>query len=212
MPSAIPCSLSPLISRIHSSLFLDSRHTVSSKFMDMQVFSIFTKELVLPYHARCVLSRLCCNRHSLLLNSYLSGIGRIENPSCSACRHSSQDTAHLILHCPALDPLHCLLFGNSLSLYDLWSRPWRVAGFWDSMVSCHALIFRMESGNQQQQHKFHRTSFLNPVNSVNALYILLRTVNSFYLHYINTIVLLRLFHYLNKFLHHFIQKNKGLVY
>ena len=30
-PSAIPCSLSPLISRIHSCLFSDWRHTVSSK-------------------------------------------------------------------------------------------------------------------------------------------------------------------------------------
>ena len=32
---------------------------------------------------------------------------------------------------------------------------------------------------------------LNPANSVNALYILLRTVISFYLHYINRFVLFR---------------------
>ena len=31
---AIPCSLSPLISRIHSCLFTDWRHAVSSKFFD----------------------------------------------------------------------------------------------------------------------------------------------------------------------------------
>ena len=31
---AIPCSLSPLISRIHSCIFSDWRHTVSSKFFD----------------------------------------------------------------------------------------------------------------------------------------------------------------------------------
>ena len=59
--------------------------------------------------------------------SYLSRIGRIENPSCSACGHSSQDTSHLVLHCPATDSLRRSLFGDSLSLYDLWSRPWRVA-------------------------------------------------------------------------------------
>ena len=126
-PSAIPCSLSPLISRIHSRLISDWRRTASSKYFDTQVPLISTEKFVLPRHARCVLSRLCCNGHSLLLGSYLSRIGRIENSSCSACRHSSQDTSHLILHCPATDSLRRSLFGDSLSLYDLWSRPWEVA-------------------------------------------------------------------------------------
>ena len=61
-----------------------------------------------------VSSRLRCNGYSLLLGSYLSRIGRIENPSCSACGHSSQDTSHLILHCPATDSLCRSLFGDSL--------------------------------------------------------------------------------------------------
>ena len=128
-PSAIPCSLSPLISRIHSCLFSNWRRTISSKLFDTQVPSISTEELVLPRHARCFLSRLHCNEHSLLLSSYLSIIGRIENSPCSACGHSSQDTSHFILHCPATYFLRRLLFGDSLSLYDLWSRPWRVARF-----------------------------------------------------------------------------------
>ena len=127
MPSAIPCSLSPLISHIQSSLISDWRRTVSSKFFDTQVLSISTEELVLPRHARCVLSRLRCNGHSLPLGSYLSRIGRIANPCCSACGHSSQDTSHLILHCPATDCLRRSLFCNFLSLYDLWSRAWGVA-------------------------------------------------------------------------------------
>ena len=126
-PSAIPCSLSSLISRIHSCLISDWRRTVSSKYFDTQVPSISTEELVLPRHARCVLSRLRCNEHSLLLGSCLSRIGRIENPSCSACGHSSQDISDLILHCPATDSLRRSLFGDSLSVYDLWSRPWVVA-------------------------------------------------------------------------------------
>ena len=124
-PSAIPCSLSPLISRVHSRLFSDWRRTVSLKYFDTQVPS--TEELVLPRHARCVLSRLRCNGHSFLLGSYLSRIGRIENSSCSACGHPSQDISHLILHCLATDSLRHSLFGDSLSLYDLWSRPWGVA-------------------------------------------------------------------------------------
>ena len=105
MPSAISCSLSPLISRIHSSLFSDWRRTISSKFFDTLVSSISTKELVLPHYACCVLSRLRSNGHSLLLSSYLSRIGRIENPSCSVCGHSSQDISHLTLHYPATESL-----------------------------------------------------------------------------------------------------------
>ena len=108
--------LSPLISRVHSFRFSDWRRTVSSKFFDTQVPSISTEELVLPRHGCCVLSRLCCNGHSLLLSSYPSRIGKIKNPSCSACGHSSQDTSHLILHCPATDSLRRSLFGDSLSL------------------------------------------------------------------------------------------------
>ena len=46
-PSAIPCSLFPLISRIYSPLFSDWRRSVSSKFFDAQVPSISTGELVL---------------------------------------------------------------------------------------------------------------------------------------------------------------------
>ena len=126
-PSAIPCSLFPFTSCIHSCLISDWRRTVLSKFFGTQVPSISTEELVLPHHARCVLSRLRCNGHSLLLGSYLSRIGRIENPSCSACGHSSQDISYLIVHCPATNCLRRSLFGDSLSLYDLWSRPWGVA-------------------------------------------------------------------------------------
>ena len=125
-PSAISCSLSPLVSRIHSCVFSDWRRTVSSKLFDTQVLLISTEELVLPRHARCVLSRLRCKGHRLLLRSYLTRICRIENPSCSACGHASRDTFYLILHCRATESLRRSLIGNSLSVYDLWSRPWKV--------------------------------------------------------------------------------------
>ena len=115
VPSAIHSSLSHFIFHTVSSFFLDWRCTVSLKFFNTQVSSISTKELVLPCHARCVLSRLHCNGHSLFLD-YLSRIGRIENPSFSACGHLSQNISHLILHCPATDSLCRLLFGDSLFL------------------------------------------------------------------------------------------------
>ena len=150
-PSAIPCSLSPLISRIHSRLFSDWRRTVSSKFFDTQVSLISSGEHVLPRHARCVLSRLRCNGHSLLLGSYLSRIGRIENPSCSACRHSSQDISHLILHCAATDSLRRSLLVILCLFTTSGPDPGELPGFWGSMVFRHAPIPRKGSGNQQQQ-------------------------------------------------------------
>ena len=145
MPSAIPCSLSPLTSRIHSRLFSDWRRTVSSKYFNTP--SISTEELVLPRHARCVLSRLRCNGHSLLLSSYRSRIGRIENPFCSACGHPSQDICHLILHCAATDSLRRSLFGDSLSLTTSGPCAGELPGFWGSMVFRHATIPRKGSGN-----------------------------------------------------------------
>ena len=65
--SVIPCSLSPLIFRIHSYLFSDWRPTVSSKFFDTQAPSVFTEQLVLCRHALCALSHLRYNGHSLPL-------------------------------------------------------------------------------------------------------------------------------------------------
>ena len=117
-PSAIPCSLYPLISCIYSSLFSDWRRTFSSKFFKTQAPSIFIEELVLPRHACCVPSRLRCNGHSFLL-SYLSRTDRIESPFCIACAHPSQDIYHLILHCPTTDSLRRSLFGDSVYLRSL---------------------------------------------------------------------------------------------
>ena len=119
VPFVIPCSLFSLISRIYSSLFSDWRRAVSSKFFDTQVSSILTEELVFPRHAPCVPSRLRCNGLSLLLSSYLSRIGRIENPSCSACEHPSLGTSHLIVHCPATDSARLALLQFSVSLRPL---------------------------------------------------------------------------------------------
>ena len=94
---------------------------------DTGVPSISTEEFVLPRQARCVLSQLRCNEDSLLLSYYLSRIGKIKNPSFSACGHPSRDTFHLILHSPATDSPRRSLFGDSHSLYDLWFRQYRVA-------------------------------------------------------------------------------------
>ena len=154
MPSAIPCSLFPFISRIHFCLFSDWRRTVPLKLFDTQVPSISTEHLVLPRHARCAFSRLCCNGHSLLLSSNLSRIGRIKSPSFSACGHSSQNTSHLILHRPATNSVHRSLFRNSLSLRPLvhWSRPWGVAQLLELNGPPPCPIPRKGSGNSNNNH------------------------------------------------------------
>ena len=112
-----------------------------------KVPSIFTEELVLPRHARCVLSRLRCNGHSQLLSSYLSSIGKIENSSCSACRQSSRTL--LISFCTV--QLRILCAARSLATLCLPTtsnpRPGKLSGFWGSMVSRHAPIPRKGSGN-----------------------------------------------------------------
>ena len=61
-------------------------------------------------------SRLRCHGHSLLLSSYLYRISRKENSACSACGHSLQDLNHLLLDCPATEPLRKSIFGSSLSM------------------------------------------------------------------------------------------------
>ena len=83
--------------------------------------------LLLSRSIRSELSRLRCHGHSLLLSSYLHRISRKENSDCSACGHPLQDLNHLLLDCRASEPLRKSIFGSSLSILDLWSRPWGVA-------------------------------------------------------------------------------------
>ena len=155
-PSAIPCSLSPLISRIHSSLFSDWRRTISSKFFDTQVSSISTEKLVVPRHACCVLSRFRCNGHSLLLSSYFSRIGRIENPSCShAVPADMRPRTPLISFCTV--QLRTLCATRSLATLCLFTTSSPGHGelpvFWGSVVFRHAPIPRKRSNNNNNNNK-----------------------------------------------------------
>ena len=119
-------SLAPLISSQRQSLYTSWRRSVQSDFFQHQIPSVSPKELTLPRSARCALSRLRCNRHSTLLNSYLHRVGQAETPSCSNCGSESQDLSNLVLDCFVLDHLHWAIFGHTLSLLDLWSCPWGV--------------------------------------------------------------------------------------
>ena len=69
-PSAIPCSLSPLISRIHSCIFSDWRRTVSSKFFDTQALNFHRGTCALSSCSLCPLSSsLQRTRHSFMFLS-----------------------------------------------------------------------------------------------------------------------------------------------
>ena len=154
MPSAIPCSLSPLISCIHSCLFSYWRSTVSSKFFGTLVPSVFITKFVLPRHTRCVLSYLRCDGHTLLLSSYLSRIDRIENPSCSVYNYFSEITSHLILHCPATDSAGCAPYSLATPCLSTISGlgSGELPDFLSSIVFRHAPIPRKGLGNNNNNN------------------------------------------------------------
>ena len=126
-PSNISVSLAPLISSQRQSLYTSWRRSVQSGLFLHQIPPVSPEELTLPRYARCALSRLRCNGHSTLLNSYLHRVGRAETPSCSNCGSKSQNLSDLVLDCLVLDHLRRAIFGHTLSLLNLWSRPWGVA-------------------------------------------------------------------------------------
>ena len=66
MSSTMPCKH---VSTLLFSLFSNWRYTASSKFFDIQAPLISTEERMFPLYACCILSRHCCNGHSLLLSS-----------------------------------------------------------------------------------------------------------------------------------------------
>ena len=135
-PFAIHCSLSPLLSCIHSCLLLDWRHTVSLKFLDTQIHLISTEKLVLPRHACCVLSCLCCNENTAFFWVLIS-LGLAESKILPAAPVYTRLRTPLISFCTVqlwtLCTAHSLV---TLSLYDLWFRPWGVA----RLLALHGLL------------------------------------------------------------------------
>jgi len=101
------------------------RRNFSHNSLSCQIPSVSSEELALPRLIRCELSRLRCHGHSLLFSSYICRIKRKEN-FYSACGHPLQDLTHLLLDCPASEPLQRAVVGTA-SIFDLWSRPWGVA-------------------------------------------------------------------------------------
>ena len=124
---AIPGPLLPVVARVRCSQYRNWRRHISRSHLGFRVPEVSSEELLLSRSVRSGLSRLRCHGHGLLLPSYLHRISRKENSDCSACGHPLQDLNHLLLDCPASGSLRKSIFGSSLSILDLWSRPWGVA-------------------------------------------------------------------------------------
>ena len=124
---AIPCPLPPVVAKVRYSQYHYWRRHISHSYINHQVSEVSSEKLLLSRPIRCELFRLRCHGHSLLLFSFLRRISRKENSVCSACGHPLQDLNHLLLDCPASEPLRKSIFGSSLSILDLQSRPWGVA-------------------------------------------------------------------------------------
>ena len=137
------------MSHLHSFVFSDWRRTVSLKFFDPQVPSISTKELVLPRHARCILSRLRCNGLGILLGSISLGLAESRIlPAAPAYKYTRPRTP-LISFCTVqlwtLCAVHSLV---TLCLFTISALSFKeLPGFWDSMVFRYAPIPRKGLGS-----------------------------------------------------------------
>ena len=122
-PSAILCSLSPLISRIHSCLFSDWRHTVSLKFFDSQVFRFSSRNLC-SLLTLDMLSLIYAKTDIAFCKAFIS-LGLAEPRILSAAPAHTCPRTPLISLC--IVQLRTLCATRSLAtLCNLWSRPWGV--------------------------------------------------------------------------------------
>ena len=134
-----------LLSLVFTLFFSRTGGVLSSKFFDTQVPSISTDKLVLPRHARCVLSRLRCNGHSVLRSSYLSRLRIL--PAAPA---DTRPWTSFISFCTVQLRTPCA--AHSLATLCLSTTygpgPGKLHGFWGSTVFRHAPIPRKGSGNR----------------------------------------------------------------
>ena len=92
---------------------------------------------MLPRHVCFVYFHLHCNKHSLLLSSCLSMMGKIKSPSCSACGQLSQDTSHSALFSYRL--LMPFVLWRLFVFMTSGPGPGQLPGFWVAWFSGMAL-------------------------------------------------------------------------
>ena len=138
LPSGSPCSLSPLISRIHSSLFSDWRRTVSSKFF-AHGFPRFR-----PRNLCSIVTRVVCSlvfaATAIAFCWALISIGLVESSIFPAAPADTRPRTPLISFCTV--QLRTLCAARSLATLYLFTTsgpgPWELSSFWGYMIFHHA--------------------------------------------------------------------------
>jgi len=108
----VPCPLALTITKIRHTHYSLWRQNLSHNSLFDQIPSVSSEELALPRLIRYKLSRLLPRPQP----SFFLSLCRIkwkENSSCSTCGHPLQDLTHLLLDCPASDPLQRAIFGTT---------------------------------------------------------------------------------------------------
>ena len=141
-PGATPTPCNPLKSfssyiSYPPSLFLDWRRTVSSKFFDTQVSSVFTEDLVLPCHVCWALSRLYWNGYSLLL-TLISLESRILHAAPTVFRPRTYLISFYTVQLRTLRTVRSLATFCLSTTSNLGHG--KLLGFWGSMVFHHVPI------------------------------------------------------------------------
>ena len=161
MPSAILCSLSPLISRNHSSILSDWRRTVFYEIFDTQVPSISTGSLV----SLAVLSLVFAATDTANCQALIS-FGLVRSKTLRAAPADTRPRTPLISFCTV--QLWNLCTARSLATLCLSMTtgpgPGKFPGFWGSMVFRHAPIPRKGSGRNNNNNNNMKTNVLLVIN------------------------------------------------
>ena len=115
-----------LLLPLTSLLFTRTKGVSSHQNYLTLILLVSTEELVLPRHTSRFFSSLCCNRHSLLSNPYLSRIGGIENPHAAPV--IMRPTTLFIPFCALLLRTFCAALSLTTPFLCATSGPGRLLG------------------------------------------------------------------------------------
>ena len=153
MLSAILCSLSPLISRNHSSIFSDWRRTVSLKFLTHR-FPRFLPRNLCSLVSLAVLSLVFAATDTANCQALIS-FGLVRSKILCAAPADTRPRTPLISFCTVqLWNLCTARFLATLCLsMTTGPGPGKFPGFWGSMVFRHTPISRKGSGRDNNNMK-----------------------------------------------------------
>ena len=140
-PSAIPCNLSALISRIHSSFFSDWRHTVSSKFFDTHRLPRFPLRNLCSLVMLAVFSLVYVATDTAFSQVFIP-LGLAESKILPAAPVDTRPRTPLISFCTVQLRTVCAAHSLATLCFSTTSGPdpGELPVFWGSMVSRHASI------------------------------------------------------------------------